>query len=259
MKVEWDKLFDKIYIINLESRKDRKKNMINVLKDLNIKNYEFVKATNRNEKTWKEALNELKIDGVSVNDFEKNEKVLYDGKELNKFKIGSPNKVKSFKGRVGVTLSHMRIYKKILDSKSKGLSLIFEDDIFFEKKNFSKNVFLKLLEMAIKDKCDVLYLGDCPELRSKDKKVIFDKKQNSLIKVEFVVCTHAYAINKKAAKIFLENILPLKRAIDDDISLIMSEKSKKINLLIFNKPIFKQFDDVKSDIDSNKFNKKLIK
>ena len=74
MNVEWDKLFDKIYIINLESRKDRKKNMINVLKDLNIKNYEFVKATNRNEKTWKEALNELKIDGVSVNDFEKNEK-----------------------------------------------------------------------------------------------------------------------------------------------------------------------------------------
>lgn len=258
MDLYWNKLFPKIYIINLESRKDRKKNMMKVLKDLNITNYEFIKATDRDEKNWKKALNEINIKGATGKDYEKDEKVLHNNKGLTRLKNGGPDKLKSFQGRIGVTLSHMRIYKKIASSNHKGLSLIFEDDIFFAKKNFNKNDFLNLFNTAMKDKCDVLYLGDCPRLRSRDKKVIFKGDKNDLIRVSFLVCTHAYAINKKAAKKFLENVLPLRRAIDDDITDIMNDNKNNINYLIYNKPIFKQFDDVRSDINNTKFNKRNL-
>lgn len=252
--MDWNRLFPKIYIINLEYRKDRKKHMKKLLKDLNITNYEFINATDRDEKNWINALIEI---GVIKNKNEYKPELLFTNKYKKNLESKDEDTKKSYQGKIAVTLSHLRIYNKISKSKNNKLNLIFEDDIFLEP-NFNKESFSDLYKKAIINKVDVLYLGDCIKHRSRDKKIIFKGEKNDLIKVSFVTCTHAYAINSRTSKIYLKNILPMIRDIDDRISDINTNEKNKINYLIFNKNIFKQIEDAKSDIDKYKFNKKNI-
>ncbi len=120
-KITWDK----IYIINLERRLDRRKEMVNKLEKMGLTNYEFISAVDGQKHRIKNAYEKLKIDG--------------------KTKISNS-------GHFGCSLSHIKVLKK---AKEKGYSqiMVLEDDI-----EFTEDFVNKLKEIKI-PKFDLLYLG----------------------------------------------------------------------------------------------------
>jgi len=103
---------DKIYIINLHRRIDRKKKIIDELKKIDVKNYEFITA----------------VDGNDIN-----VQNLY-----KKLKNDSKSKLKSA-GHLGCLLSHKKALEKAYINKYNQI-LILEDDIFFKSKDFSNDL-----------------------------------------------------------------------------------------------------------------------
>jgi glycosyl transferase family 25 len=106
----------KIFIINLKNEFDRRKHIVNELKKLNLK-FEIYFAKNGSELTKKEI-------------------TLYSKKEAFK----NENRDLSL-DEISCALSHIKIYKKICESKYK-LSLILEDDVVINKDllNIFKNL-----------------------------------------------------------------------------------------------------------------------
>jgi glycosyl transferase family 25 len=99
---------DKVYIINLERRIDRKNKILDELKKVGITNYEFITA----------------IDGNNLNIHKKYKELKYEKK----------SKLKS-SGHLGCLLSHMKVLNKAFTDDT-NQSLILEDDIFFKSDNF---------------------------------------------------------------------------------------------------------------------------
>ena len=116
---------DKVYIINLERRSDRKKKIIEELNKVGIKNYEFINAVDGNDS---------KIQN------------LYKKLKKNNSKIKSA-------GHLGCLLSHKKVLKKAYSDNFKQI-LILEDDIFFKSENFSKDI--QSLEMC---PWNIIFLG----------------------------------------------------------------------------------------------------
>ena len=117
--------WDKIYIINLLRRSDRKEEMIKKLEKENITNYEFVEA----------------FDGKSQEVIDKHEKI----KSTTGTKILSS-------GHFGCLLSHIKVIEMAKENKYERI-IILEDDVNFEK-NF--NSIIKSIKLP---KFDILYLG----------------------------------------------------------------------------------------------------
>jgi len=128
---------DKVYIINLKRRADRKKLIIQELTKVGIKNYEFINAVDGNDSDIKEKYKKLK---------------------KNKSKIKSA-------GHLGCLLSHKKVLKKAYSSNLKQI-LILEDDIFFKSEDFSKDI--QNLEMC---PWKILFLG----APIADKKIFINK------------------------------------------------------------------------------------
>jgi GR25 family glycosyltransferase involved in LPS biosynthesis len=128
---------DKVYIINLKRRADRKKLIIQELAKVGIKNYEFINAVDGNHAETKEKYKKLK---------------------KNKSKIKSA-------GHLGCLLSHKKVLKKAYSSNFKQV-LILEDDIFFKSKNFKEE--LQSLEMC---PWKIIFLG----APIADKKIFINK------------------------------------------------------------------------------------
>ena len=117
----------KIKIINLKKRTDRKEEMIQKLEKANIKDYEFVEAVNGYEL---EATREI-----------------YDLFKDNDFAYR--------KGVIGCALSHVILWKQLIDDKDNDYYLISEDDNTFNDDFGNK---IKELENEFKTK-EVLFLG----------------------------------------------------------------------------------------------------
>jgi len=128
---------DKVYIINLKRRADRKKLITQELTKVGIKNYEFINAVDGNDAEIKQKYKKLK---------------------KNKSKIKSA-------GHLGCLLSHKKVLKKAYSSNFKQV-LILEDDIFFKSENFSKD--LQNLEMC---PWKIIFLG----APIADKKIFVNK------------------------------------------------------------------------------------
>lgn len=128
---------DKVYIINLKRRTDRKKIITQELIKVGIKNYEFINAVDGNDAEIKEKYKKLK---------------------KNKSKIKSA-------GHLGCLLSHKKVLKKAYYSNFKQV-LILEDDIFFKNKNFNEE--LQSLEMC---PWKIIFLG----APIADKKIFINK------------------------------------------------------------------------------------
>ncbi len=129
---------DKIYIINLERRNDRKKKIIDELKKIGVKNYEFITA----------------VDGNDVN-----VQNLY-----KRLKNDTKSKLKSA-GHLGCLLSHKKVLEKAFINKYNQI-LILEDDIFFKSKDFIND-----LKKMIICPWKIIFLG-APIL---EKKVFLNK------------------------------------------------------------------------------------
>lgn len=163
------------YIINLESSSERRKIVSEQLsKEVDIK-YEFVPA----------------VDGRKLSDKEKNE--LFDINKAEKFYARD---IKS--GEVGCTLSHQKCYKKLLDSTFPYV-IIFEDDIRITDSISNKvNLIKDFLDTNIPT---VILLSG----RFYYTKKIKIDKTILLGKVIDAYLSHAYIVNRAAAKILVED------------------------------------------------------
>ena len=174
---------DKIFVINLEYRTDRKEQMIVELQKHNITNYEFFKAV-------RPSIQDI-IDWNSSycqhvkSSFNEQDKFLY-------YQIGC----------LGCLKSHVEVCKLALERKYKNI-LILEDDTEFiysleELSKYSKQ---------INDNYDMLYL--CGSHLDKKEKV-----QENIMKVNGTHTTGSYLITENAMKYLLENIESYAKEID---------------------------------------------
>lgn len=180
---------DKIFVINLKHRTDRRENVVNEFKKAKIDNYEIFDAIQ--PKTIEE-INKWNPKFVS-------EKPDWLCSDFLKFRLGS----------LGCLLSHVEIMKTSLE-KGYEQVLILEDDAEFRLGNYkSFDEVLKSLELQLDDiKFDMFYFGGTHE-------------QNKLLRVSENIfqtkgtgTTGAYVINSRGMKLILRLIKGYGDAID---------------------------------------------
>ena len=173
-----------IKIINLEKRVDRKDKMIQKFREATFESYEFYKA----------------IEGKEIE----------PSVELKRLFEG--NDFQYRRGVLGASLSHMKLWKELIDeSETRDFYIIFEDDIelspqFKEKLMYCVNEFLE-------KSMDRLYLG-----ANSVRTVNTDITRLKCRKVEGELCdgNYGYIISKSAAQKMVNhfNKTSMKRAID---------------------------------------------
>jgi len=198
---------DKVYIINLKNRTDRKREMNKILKIMKIPKtkIKYIEATNRNKTNWKKAL-----------------KFLNYNKPFNTFLNKSTwNKVDKkdnlIKGQIGNFLSHLRVWS-LIGKEKPGKYLILEDDICPTKYWF-RNRENKTLLNKVKDS-QFIYLGDCFRSGRSSVNISVGKSNQKLIRV-YAECLHAYIITNNFGRIINgsinipREIFPLKLPSDN--------------------------------------------
>lgn len=138
-------------------------------------------------------------------------------------------------GAIGCYLSHINLWKKIIDENLDGM-YIFESDAVFTKPeliNSSVQEFLK------QDNPHILFFGVCN---------IYSKKLTKI--QQRFYCTHAYYITHEGAKFCLKYALP----IDEQIDSYLSDLMFLYNLNFYNISIAKQ-----ANIDRTTIQLKSIK
>lgn len=165
----------KTYVVNLEKSTDRKKYMTRLLADQPFLDVEFINAVDGRNLSPQETENQF---------------------DCEKFLKHYMAKVRP--GEIGCTLSHQKCYRNLLESNEKSV-IIFEDDLIINE-DFSP--VLPLVKQWL----------DCEEPRvlllsgwfwhTSTKK--FDSNHR-LAQVVDGYLTHAYAINRAAAKIMVDD------------------------------------------------------
>lgn len=188
----------KTYIINLEKSLDRKRYVENILSNYPFLDIEFIVAVDAN-KMSNEEQNKL----FNVTDF---------SKKYSK-------KVRP--GEIGCTLSHQKCYRKLLNS-NEDYVLILEDDIILN------NEFQETLE-KLKNHIDPIK----PQVILLSGWYWFYKstrlnKKYKLADVLDAFLTHAYIINKTAAKLLVE---PYPSTMADDWKYIR-QKGITLNAIL---------------------------
>jgi len=177
-----------IFVINLESSKERKIFMLEQLKGVQ---FELMKA----------------IDGNFIQLDQLKYKV-----EIGKF-IDSNNELRFLsRNEIGCALSHIEIYHKIVNNKIP-YTLILEDDVIINPK-FFKQIPLIMKQLETYD--IINFLTDAHEKRV-GKFLKFPYKITEL-KYSINRCS-AYIITLRAAIKILENVYPINKPIDDTIYL----------------------------------------
>jgi glycosyl transferase, family 25 len=176
-----------IYVVNLKKDIKRKKHIINELKRQNINNYELIEAVNGNKFSTQE---------LSLHKF------------TNKKGYNCWN-TKMSPSQIGCALSHIKIYKKFLKSNY-DFALILEDDA-----KFINNLTIDLKNFILKNfnyEKQIILLSELKEFYKKP----IDKKNNyEIVNVTNAFFTHAYFINKKAAKSIISFNYPVKTIADN--------------------------------------------
>ena len=184
-------MIDKIFIINLEHRKDRKNQILEQLNEQGITNYEFFKGIIPSENdilNW-------------------NPKFCKDTNPLH-----VKNYRKYITGCLGCLLSHLEIMKISLSRGYENI-LILEDDCVFEKK------YSDMLEI-MKDfnkEYNLLYLSGS-HLGEKIK--ITD----NIYRITKTLTTGSYIVDKRVMEYICDNIIGYKNPVDDFYSQIVQKK-----------------------------------
>ncbi|MGL4769363.1 MAG: glycosyltransferase family 25 protein [Plesiomonas shigelloides] len=107
-------------------------------------------------------------------------------------------------GEIGCSLSHLVAYKKLLDSNHEA-ALILEDDVIIP--DGINNLLLSISKKVDKKNPNVYLLSKVNHFNKKKEITISDK---IAIHEAYNACfTHAYIINRKAAKNLLDKLLPI--------------------------------------------------
>tara|TARA_B100001175_G_scaffold279081_1_gene256068 strand:- start:985 stop:1743 length:759 start_codon:yes stop_codon:yes gene_type:complete len=177
----------KIYVVNLKKDLNRKQNIINELQKQNIQNYEIIDAVNGNKLTSKEITS-----------------YTFKNKTGN-----NPWNTKMSPTQIGCALSHIKIYHKFIETEFK-FALILEDDaIFIEKlEDELQNFIIK----SFKYKKQIILLSELKQFYSKPLNKF---KKYELVDVSNAFFTHAYFINKDAAKSIISFNYPIKTIADN--------------------------------------------
>ena len=176
---------DKIYIIHYAPLTERKAYIDKKIKDLNLQNVEFFSEFDRNS-TPDEVI-----------------KTYYKGDGLNA-------------AQICITISHVEIYKKVLENNYKSV-LILEDDALFED-NFIE-VLNKYMESVPED-YDLLFLNDGCGLHSKN--IVSDK----IWYREYTSRTCcSYIVSNKCCNKLIPTIIPFEHSIDWQINHETSNKA----------------------------------
>lgn len=207
--------YDKIYFINLEKRKDRYKRFNVKFKnsDFNM-NYELFKAIDGKQVDLGKYVTQN-----TLNEILQTER---NGKRKYHYQLT--------RGAIGCYLSHMNIWKDILDNNI-NQALILEDDA-----NLPKNLN-EILEDKIKyipKDYDIILLG-CKCLKC--------KKMERYKKVKRFWLTHSYIITNNCIKKIYDKMFPIKQQIDSEIS----DLSDLINIYALDINVVNQYNS-KSDI-----------
>lgn len=214
----------KVYLINLDSRKDRLNNFLNNY-NLNF-SYEKIKAID------KLIINPLEL-------YKKNILGKYGFNNLNK-KIRTSHYEFNTKGAIGCYLSHIKTWEKILEDDI-DYGIIFEDDVNINKK-INDKLLIKYIQKAPKD-WDIILLN---KNRIKGKRY----KEN-IYKIERFICTHSYIIKKTSINKIISNIYPINQQIDFKLSILA--KKNIINIYHFkNKElVYEQNENFTSNIQTD--------
>ena len=187
---------NKIHIINVEYMNDRKENMIKLLKEQNITNYNIIKG----------------IDGLTLNQ----DKQLYELFKNNTFNYN--------KYIIGTTLSHVLLWERLIQDKFNEYYIIMEDNITLCK-NFNEKLEL-LKESFITH--DIIYLGyhTTNQINTNNINIIQNLNKELYIGGKFI-----YSINKNGAKKIIEYIKQnnIKYQIDTILLNILNLKHYECN------------------------------
>jgi len=177
----------KIYVINLKRETERRENIVQELKKQNIQNFEIVDA----------------VDGMEIKKYELDPLISKDNKFIN------PINTNMNAAEICCSLSHIKVYKKFIETKNE-YALIFEDDAIFLNK-FSE----KLKKFIIKNfvfKKQIILLS---ELWQFYKKPLDKEEGYEIVNVRNAVLTHAYFINREAAKSLISFNYPVRTMPDN--------------------------------------------
>jgi GR25 family glycosyltransferase involved in LPS biosynthesis len=207
--MEKDNIFDLMdaYIISLKNKQNQFNKTYNLLKKAGLKNVQKFEAINGNELVMTldpvgykhPVVNVSLVAQYSINN------VRYSHREI-------PSK-----GVIGCYLSHITLWKKLLES-DKEYMLIFEDDAVPQENNLD----IKIKELINeKSDFDIILLGN--EIRDT---IPLKNKSKNLRKCIFFFGLHAYIISKKAVKKLIKYIFPIDIQIDSYISLYNKKDSE---------------------------------
>jgi len=189
------KLYDKIFMINLEKRKDRLKNFNNKYKNSDIRiNYELFKAIDGKQIDISKFISQTTFNELLQTENNKKRKYHY---QLTR-------------GAIGCYLSHINIWKTILDNDIEK-ALVFEDDVIIPK---NVNFLLEKYTSSIPNDYDIILLGcNCINCDNKDNYRVVNKYWGM----------YAYIITKKCIDKIYNKMLPIKQQIDSELSDLSNE------------------------------------
>ena len=103
-------------------------------------------------------------------------------------------------GQTGCLLSHITLWKKLLESKNDKL-VILEDDITVT------SIFHKFVNAntELPENFDIIFLGHCFEIQGEKTNIMFNEREHvELHKSICPRCTHGYIVSKSGAKKLLD-------------------------------------------------------
>lgn len=167
---------DKIFVINMDRRKDRWFEFFRKAKEAGLNTYEKFKATDGKELEYNEEIERL-------------------------FKN---NNFKYQRGIIGCALSHYRLWKHCYENNINNV-LIFEDDVFFVEKGKTIDIWNNIIAQYINEDTEFLFPSSpllCGILRDDGKQIngrLY--KANNMLERTF-----GYFITLKGIKILLDDI-----------------------------------------------------
>ena len=219
--------FDKIYVINLESRFDRKHSFNTRYR--HKLNYEYINA----------------IPGNSINVPD----LIKQGK-LNK-SFYDPNGMVN-KNIIACAFSHRLAIETFVKSGAESC-LILEDDVALDPSRLNAE-YIAQLETELSDlDWDIVFLGRQELYIFKNNSTDINDDISPLFckhkKALGGFAAHAYLINKKSAKKLLEHTHPIKYAAD----VLLDLRCEDMNVYCIKESLFRQLIDLNYDLGETKF------
>lgn len=247
----WHHDFDKVCVINMPARTNRKAQSLKILKLLGVPKEKIaISVATTPSNNLVSNFKKMGLKGNSLSNFlgKKRHRDLEWHAQRKEFSANSAMYHKKIMIETAVSVSQLKLAKQAMDV---GETILMLEDDFGPTAAFY-NIQNHRLHRQLQ--WDLLYFGDCPSMRGGPKKTLLRSKDNKLIHSK-AVCHHALALKPALGrKIFLKNpITPFDWPIDDELSFHMIKH--KIPFAIFDKPLMVQDVDLGAQSNIQNSNK----